>query len=680
MKKLFKYIFIILLLILLAVAAFIYTFDANKYKQEIAAVAGAITGRPVTINGDVDISVYPWIGVKLNDVIIENSPGFSRKDFASIGQFDISVKITPLLQKQLDIDRLVMHRLKVGLEKNAAGVDNWSDFAGAEGSESVESSYGLAGLVIGSIELADAAFTWLDAGTGKQYKISNLSLNTSEIIKGQPLPVTLKAYVESNQPEWQAAISLKSDIKFTENSTSFNANNIKLSVNALMPGKEAEKISFAMVSNSVIDWHDNTAKLSDTRFSIFGLIFSGNFNAENIFSIPTIQGPLKVKTFEAEKLAKNLGMDLPVMANEQSLKSISMSALFKTDFNNIYIDEISADVDASHLKGFVHIERMDHPEVRYQLNVDKIALHDYRSADSESKHEDTLLPLDLIRASRLDGTLDVDNITVDEIELNAFHVRSRIEDGVIQANPVTVRIGESELKAAMVLDARAKPLGKFTVEVNNVDANTSINPLLSTILGEGELVLEGVLRLDANINTEGESIDQQKSSAKGTVKIDMAKVVVQGIDLDYVSRANVAEYANKNNFRTRESYVPKHDPNLKTEFDSLHATFTVSQGKFSNRDLVLVSDQAKITGSGSIDFIKDKLDYSPVIDIKVDDTVDIRDKLRDHPMEYHVHGDFKNLAHEFQVDKYELLVGRLLLQDAKTRRNRQMNTQQKKLW
>ncbi|MDH5736023.1 MAG: AsmA family protein, partial [Gammaproteobacteria bacterium] len=103
MKKLFKYIFIILLLILLAVAAFIYTFDANKYKQEIAAVAGAITGRPVTINGDVDISVYPWIGVKLNDVIIENSPGFSRKDFASIGQFDISVKITPLLQKQLDI-------------------------------------------------------------------------------------------------------------------------------------------------------------------------------------------------------------------------------------------------------------------------------------------------------------------------------------------------------------------------------------------------------------------------------------------------------------------------------------------------------------------------------------------------------------------------------------------------
>ena len=49
-------------------------------------------------------------------------------------------------------------------------------------------------------------------------------------------------------------------------------------------------------------------------------------------------------------------------------------------------------------------------------------------------------------------------------------------------------------------------------------------------------------------------------------------------------------------------------------------------------------------------------------------------------MEYHVHGDFKKLQTKFELDKYELLVGRLLVQEAKIRRNKQLNTQKKRLW
>ena len=148
----------------------------------------------------------------------------------------------------------------------------------------------------------------------------------------------------------------------------------------------------------------------------------------------------------------------------------------------------------------------------------------------------------------------------------------------------------------------------------------------------------------------------------------MDNTIVQGIDLDHASRSVVADYANKNNFKTRRSFVPEYKPGRKTEFNNLSATFNVSNGKLLNNDLLLVSEKANITGSGSIDFINRKLDYRPVIDINVKNTLDIRNKLRDHPMEYHAHGVFENLSHEFNVDKYELLLGRLLVQEAKTRR------------
>ena len=677
MKKLFKFILILLLLVLLAVAAFVYTFDANKYKKEVAEIVGVIIGQPVSIKGNVDISVYPWIGIKLNDMVIKNNSGFSRKNFATIGQFDISVKIMPLLEKRLDIDKLVMHRLVIDFEKNAVGENNWSAFSGSDG---VESKYGLAGLVIGGVELADTTISWLDVSADKRFKISKMSLVTAAVVKGKPLPVTLKAYVRSNQPEWQAVVSVKTNLEFNDSTPTFKANNLKVSVKALLPGEEKNTVSFAMVSNSLINFQENTAKLTNTRFSIFGLIFSGTFDVDNIFSVPTIQGPLKVKEFEASKLAEHMKIDIPVLANPKSLKHISLTTMFKTDFNNVYLDDITANIDDSLVKGFVHITDMDQAVVRYDLDVDKIDLHDYATADTTSAKAEIMFPLDLIRSANLEGTFDVKKVMLDDLELSEFHVSSNIKDDIVTANPVTMLIGESEFKAAMVLNARSIPLGEFAVEVKNVDAKASINPLLKNIMGDKTIVLDGIVNANANIKTKGASVARQKKSAKGTVTIDMAKTVIRGIDLNHASRFVVADYANNNNFRTRKSYVPEYEPDRDTEFNSLHASFQVSHGKLINSDLLLVSEDANISGSGSVDFINKKLDYSPVLDINVKSRIDIRDKLRDHPMEYHVLGGFGNLKTIFELDKYELLVGRLLIQESKTRRNKRLNTKKKRLW
>ena len=679
MKKLFKYTLLLLLIVLLAGAGFVYTFDANKYKTEISQIIEDIVNRPVTISGDVAISVYPWIGVKLNEVTIENTQGFSKAEFATIGQFDINVKLLPLLQKHLDVDKFVLHQLSLAFERNAAGEDNWSDFSGDGSGESFESKFGLAGLVIGGVEISEADFSWYDVTTGKRFELSKISLTTDKVVKGKPLAIDLKAYIASNQPEWQSAVSVETNLEFTDDALVFNANDIKLKAKAVFPGSKLDKLSFAMVSDGVINLHNNKAKLNKTKFSLFGLIMSGSFDVDNIFSVPVIEGPLAVKKFSAEKLAKYFKFDVPAMANEQSLKNIALKASFKTDFSQFYLDDLYANVDQSRINGFVHVAVGEQSVVRYDLKVDRLALNDYQSAD-QSANDEIMLPLDLIRSTELEGTLDIENITLDDIEITQFHTDSQINNGTVKANPITMWIGDSELKAAMLLDARSTPLGKFTVAVNNVDAKASVNPLLETVLGNGDLSLDGLANFDINIKTKGTSISEQKSLATGTVKVSMAKTVVHGIDLNHASRTVVADYANKNNFRTRQSYVPEYQPDLETVFNSLNATFKVAGGKLINKDLLLVSDAANITGSGSIDFINGKLDYRHVLDIKVKNRVDIRDKLRDYPMEYHALGNFRNIQTTFEQAKYELLVGRLLVQESKASRYKQMNTEKKKLW
>jgi uncharacterized protein involved in outer membrane biogenesis len=183
--------------------------------------------------------------------------------------------------------------------------------------------------------------------------------------------------------------------------------------------------------------------------------------------------------------------------------------------------------------------------------------------------------------------------------------------------------------------------------------------------------------VDANLKASGDDWASLKRSAQGVIKLDMDEVVVEGFDFDRAARKVVNDYGEKYDFRASKTFMSTFLADSITEFEGLHATFNVQQGKLLNNDLKLVSDKVTVTGSGNIDFINGDVDYRPVIDMHVESTANLRDKLRDHPMEYDVQGRFGDLAYSFDADRYDLLVGRMLIQEAKARQYRQINQQQK---
>ena len=96
MKKLFKIITVLLLLLLLAVAALIFTFDPNNYKDHIIELVEQQTGREFKIDGDINYSLFPWIGLELERVALGNAQGFSERAFAEIKRLDVKVMALPL--------------------------------------------------------------------------------------------------------------------------------------------------------------------------------------------------------------------------------------------------------------------------------------------------------------------------------------------------------------------------------------------------------------------------------------------------------------------------------------------------------------------------------------------------------------------------------------------------------
>ena len=136
MPKFLKYFLILtlslLLILIIAIAGLFIFIDPNDYKNEITSKVQDATGRHLTISGDINFSLFPWLGLSLGETTLSNAEGFGNRPFASVNQVDIKVKLFPLLlQQQIEMQKVRLHGLQANLAKDKTGHNNWDDLTTA---------------------------------------------------------------------------------------------------------------------------------------------------------------------------------------------------------------------------------------------------------------------------------------------------------------------------------------------------------------------------------------------------------------------------------------------------------------------------------------------------------------------------------------------------------------------
>ena len=93
----------VLVLIVLVGVVVSLIFDPNDYKQEIAQAVEDRTGRELTLEGDLELKVFPWLKIGVGAAALSNAPGFGETSFASIDGAALSLKVLPLLSGKVAI-------------------------------------------------------------------------------------------------------------------------------------------------------------------------------------------------------------------------------------------------------------------------------------------------------------------------------------------------------------------------------------------------------------------------------------------------------------------------------------------------------------------------------------------------------------------------------------------------
>ena len=95
MKLIFKIILGAVLTLTIFVVLVIFLmpmiYDTEDLKHAVVTGVKEQTGRELAINGDLNLSVFPYLSIEVNDLSLGNAEGFGAQSFASISLARVGV-------------------------------------------------------------------------------------------------------------------------------------------------------------------------------------------------------------------------------------------------------------------------------------------------------------------------------------------------------------------------------------------------------------------------------------------------------------------------------------------------------------------------------------------------------------------------------------------------------------
>jgi AsmA protein len=576
MGKLIKYFLFLLtgiaVLILAAVLIAPKVIDVQKYKPLLEEKVAAATGRAVSLGGDLNLSLFPWVGVSFSDFQLGNPKGFETDGFIRVKSFEAHVKVMPLFSKEVQIDSFVLDGPEIYLEKKKNGLANWEGLGSGTTSESVSKEtpaaetsedFALKSIEVGEFSILNGKVTYVDRQQGLQKEISGLTLKLKDVSLERPIDLIFNAVVDGKAV---AATGSLGPLGTT-------------------PGQGVLPL-------------DMTLKAVDQ------LTVKIKGQVENPAGALKYNFSLDVDTFSPRKLMSALALDFPVEttdpgALDQVALGLSVSggpAAVAITKGNLLLDDSTFDFKAN-LAAFSPLNLV------FEGTLDTIDLDRYLPPKKESdgvtaKAEPEAKAVEKIdyaplRKLTLDTRLTVGQVKVQGGKVDNVQVQLTAKNGLITLSPFSLDLYQGSLSSSAVVNVQGQ---EPVTEINMNTSAVQVGPLLQDFIKKNNL--EGTLVSDISLKMKGDTPESIKKTLNGKGEMVFTDGAIVGIDLAGMVRNAKASFG----LAAQTTEKPR------TDFAELRAPFTLTNGLFHTPETSMLSPLIRVTISGSANLVNEELD------------------------------------------------------------------------
>jgi len=329
------------LVALVGIAIFLLTFDPNAYKNKLQEIVYTRYERTLTIDGDIELSLFPRIGLAVQKVSLSDRG--SSDLFASVESARLAVAIWPLMFNRLVVDHVAVTGLKAWVVRDADDGYNFRDLlsqrqaASLPGPDLSSPMAALAGTVGAAQAVVKAAATGSPASAedlnesrvfqpgaattpqatsntdlqidiagltlrngqihlhekkrGYVGHITNLELNTGRMTADQPFDVAFRGRLLGDFPTADARFEGQALVKFNTDQKTYSAQRVNVQASGLLGELQAQSVGLR--GNLAYSAYSQMFSASGLDFSVQG----------------DIEGADPIKDFEASLAVPQLKLD-----------------------------------------------------------------------------------------------------------------------------------------------------------------------------------------------------------------------------------------------------------------------------------------------------------------------------------------------------------------------------------
>ncbi len=625
MKRLLKWLAAVVgVIVLLLVSAAILLpllIDPNDHKQALVDQVKARTGRDLNIAGDIELSVFPWLGVELGKTSLSNAAGFSAPVFASTDKVAIRVKLLPLLSKRLEMDTVTVQGLRLNLARDASGRTNWDDLVKAGGAEppgapgskgDSDTSDGTAAvaLAVGGVDIRDANLSWDDATQNQHYEISNLSVQTGALTPGEPVDLALALDLQAGDPAISGHITAAGRLDYDTGAKIARVDGLEVEGTFAGPQLPQGKARVALAANVTHDAGKQTLVVEKLALEAEELKLNGELRVSDINSAPTTKGNIRIEEFNPKKLLAALSKEPFQTADPKALTRVSLDATIGGRPNQLVVKPLTVRLDDSTLKGELSIADIKSQALRFDLALDAIDADRYMPPEKDKSEASTpvaaspgaaaggagQVPNETLRRLDVVGRVNIGKLKAAKLNMSDVDMSVTAKDGLIRLNPIGANLYNGNYRGNITVDARGDT-PRISVDENL--AGILAGPLLKDLQGTDRLT--GMGNVNVAMQTAGVTPDEITKSLNGSASFAFTDGAINGV--------NIARMIREAHARIKGIKLPPAEVEQKTDFSELRGSMRVTNGVATNEDFVAMTPLLRINGKGTANLPAESLDY-----------------------------------------------------------------------
>lgn len=630
------------------------TFNPNDYKQQIIQTVKDEKQRTLHLDGDIKLSFFPSIGANLGKVSLSEFK--SEQTFASVETVRVSLALMPLLSKQVVVNEVLVSGLTATLVRHKDGTTNIDDLLSKQAKDDKSQPVKFD---IASVAVEKTNLTYRDEGTGAQYALKELNLNTGRIANGVPGKIALSVGVQANQPKLDITTQLATTLTFDLDKQSYqlagmdlqvsgsalDISNLKLkasgdaSANLQTQEFAANKFKLNATGVKAKDAFDATLdapalNMTRDKFSGEKLAFNAKLdgatgNIVAALAIPDLAGnaqsfkvgaltldldvkqaeqAFKVKlasplsgNFEAKQFnLSNLTLGVNATGDKLPNKSVSseMKGSVQLDLGKQSVQaSLAGGLLQSQVKAKVGVNGFSNPAINFDVDVDQFDADLYLPKKTEAKASQPEQPLDLsaLRTLNLNGSLRIGQLKVANIKSSGVRLDVKAHNGQVLVSPLSANLYQGSMNGSLSVNAAGTP----NIAINQTLSGVNVAALTKDAADFD--TLEGRGTVGVNLAMQGNTVSGMKKALNGNLSLNLADGAVKGI--------NVAKKLRDAQSMFGKSQTQAANQSEKTDFSELKATFKVTNGVAHNDDLSMKSPLLRLGGAGDIDIGNDRMNY-----------------------------------------------------------------------